>query len=345
MEKEAGNTENTNLSNSNFVTKRYPPRAAAHRITRRVPIVGPEDTIAEIKKKLFEKGSTFETISYIYVVDSQGRLLGLFSTREIFTTNDNVKAKEIMVTNVVKARPYTDQEEVALLALKYNLKSIPIVDKENRFLGVIRSRSIMKILQSENVEDFIKSAGIHGIVAKNLNAPASQMLKARLFWLIVGLFGGVLAAQLTDFFEEPLKQYFILAAFIPLMVYMADAIGTQTQTLFVRDLVMRRLVLKKYLIREMKVGFGIAVILGILLYIIAIFWSKLWYIALILGISMFLTGFVAIFVPIVIILVLDKLGLDPAIGSGPFATIVQDVITLAIYFLVATAMLNFFPVN
>ncbi|MCX8190269.1 MAG: magnesium transporter [Candidatus Diapherotrites archaeon] len=325
--------------------KKYPPRAAANRITDRVPTAGPEETIRQIKEKLYEKANIFETISYIYVLDSNGCLLGLFSTKELFKTGDSVKAEEIMNTNIIKARPYTDQEEVALLALKYNLKSIPIVDKNNKFMGVVRSRAIMNILQGEHVEDFLKSAGIRGFAAKNLSASASQMIKARVMWLIVGLFGGVLAAHLTGLFEEPLKQYFILAAFVPLMVYMADAIGTQTQTLFVRDLVMRQLVLKKYLLREIKVGFGIAALLGLLLYIITIFWSKNYFIALILGLSMFLTGFVAIFVPIAIILILNKLGLDPAIGSGPFATIIQDVLTLAIYFAIASTMLNLMPMN
>lgn len=325
--------------------KKYPPRAAANRMTERVPTVGPEETIAEIKEKLYEKANTFDTISYIYVVDAEGCLLGLFSTREIFKSGNTVKAKEIMNPNVIKARPYTDQEEVALIALKNNLKSIPIVDKNNKFLGVVRSREILNILHSEHVEDFIKSAGIRGSAAKNLNAPAGKMINARIAWLIIGLLGGVLAANITGLFEEPLKQYFILAAFVPLMVYMADAIGTQTQTLFVRDLLMRGLVLKKYLIREVKVGFGISVILGLLLYIIAIIWSKNYFIALILGLSMFLTGFVAVFVPIAIILILNRLGLDPAIGSGPFATIVQDVLTLAIYFAIASTLLTFMPLS
>lgn len=322
--------------------RKYPASSAGANMTERVPIVSPDDTIADVRKMLYEKASTFATLSYIYVVDKDGCLIGIFSIRELFRTPENIKVKEIMNPDVIKARPYTDQEDVALLALKYNLKSVPIVDKNNRFLGVVRSRTILNILHAEHVEDFLKSAGIHGIAGKTLNAPASKLIKARLTWLIIGLIGGVIAAQVTQFFETPLKEYFVLAAFIPLMVYMADAIGTQTQTLFVRDLVMKRLDLKKYLLREIKVGLGLATILGILLYIIAALWSHIYYIALILGFSMFLTGFVAIFVPIVIILILDRLGMDPAIGSGPFATIIQDVLTLAIYFAIAVSMLNIF---
>jgi len=322
--------------------KKYPANSAGAKMTARVPTVGPDDTIADVRKMLYEKASAFATLSYIYVLDKEGHLLGLFPIREVFRAPDNIKAGEIMNPYMIKARPYTDQEEVALLAIKYNLKSIPVVDKNNKFLGVVRSHTIMNILNTEHIEDLLKSAGIHGIAEKTLNASASKMINARLSWLIIGLIGGVIAAQITQFFETPLKQYFVLAAFIPLMAYMADAIGTQTQTLFVRDLAMRKLDLKKYLLREIKVGLGIATILGLLLYIIGIFWSHIYYIALILGFSMFLTGFVAIFVPIVIILILDRMGLDPAIGSGPFATIVQDVITLALYFLIAVVMLGIF---
>ncbi|MEM0360728.1 MAG: magnesium transporter, partial [Candidatus Diapherotrites archaeon] len=178
---------------------------------------------------------------------------------------------------------------------------------------------------------------------KALRAPAFQLVKARIPWLLMGLVGGIIAAQITGFFEEPLKEFFVLAAFMPLIVYMADAIGTQTETLFVRSLVMQRFSLKEYFFREAKVGAMIACILGGLLFIISLLLYNLPKIALILAVSMFFTGFIAVFVPIFIVIVLQKTGKDPAMGSGPFATVVQDIISLAAYFSIAAIMLNALP--
>ena len=307
-----------------------------------LPVFLQNEKISEIKREFQEKLKFYEICDYIYFVDGEGKLVGVLSERELFGAKFDVEAKEIMQKRVIKVESHTDQERVAILAIDHYLEAIPVVDKENKFLGVVTARSIFHILHHEHVEDFLKSAGIHSLSAQTLTASASFLTKVRIPWLILGLFGGLLAAKLIGFFETSLKEHFILAAFIPLMVYLASAIGIQTQTLFIRHLVMRKINLKKYILKEIKVGLGISLILGILLFLITFIWLNGFVIGLILVLSMLLTGMAAVFIPILTIFLLSKFKKDPAIAAGPFATIVQDITTIAIYCSVAFILLKIF---
>ncbi len=322
--------------------KKFPLESAGGRMIENVPISFPEERILDVKKMLFEKMKELETISYIYVVDKERKLVGVFSIKEIFRKPEETMVREIMETEIIKAHAYTDQERVAILALTHNLKSIPVVDKDNHFLGVVPSDIILDILHSEHVEDFLKSAGIHSPLAKTTKGSSLFLAKVRIPWLVLGLFGGIFAAQIVEFFETPLKTHFILAAFIPLIVYVADAVGTQTETLFIRNLVLNtQLGVKKYLFRDIKVGFLMALVLGTLLSFLSIFWfNSPYYIGLILGVSLFSTILMAIFIGIFIPFLLQKLKKDPAVGSGPLGTIIRDILSLIIYFSIASLMLK-----
>jgi len=328
---------------------KYPPESAGGKMIANVPFTLLEETVLDVKKRLFEKAKEFETLNYIYVVNKDRRLLGVFSFREIFQAPEETKIKNLMIKKeVIKVYPYTDQEKVAILALKHNLKAIPVVDKESRFLGVVPSNKILGILYSEHMEDIFRYAGIYDgdfLPSKMIRAPAGTLAKVRLPWLILGLFGGILAAKITGLFEAPLKSHFILAAFIPVIVYMADAVGTQTEALVIRGLAIdSKLAIKNYLFQEIKVGFLIALSLGALLTLISSLWLGLLHIGFILGVSIFLTIMAAIIIALFIPLVLNKLKKDPALGSGPFATIVTDLCSLIIYFSVSTFLFKVFGI-
>lgn len=309
-----------------------------------VPLAFSGQRIFDVKKMLFEKIPGLETINYIYVVDKKRKLLGIFSIKEIFRRSEETVVEEIMEKEIIKVRPHTDQERVAILALKNNLKAIPVVDREGKFLGIVPSDIILNILHSENVEDFLKAAGIHSPLQKVLKGSPLFLAKIRLPWLILGLLGGILAAYIIDFFEAPLKSHFVLAAFIPLMLYLASAAGTQTETLFIRSLVLNsRIDIKKYLFREIKTAFLIALGLGILLSLISVFWfNSPYFIGIILGTSLFFTVLAAILVGIFVPWVLQEFKKDPAIGTGPFATIIRDILSLVIYFVIALFLLRVF---
>ncbi len=326
------------------IKNKYPPDSAGRRMTEKVPVFLAEDKISTIREILIKRAGEFKTLNYIYVVDEGGKLRGVLSIKEVFQKPGESMLKDLMVKEIIKVKPHTDQERVAILALQHNLKSIPVVNKDDKFLGIVSSNTILDILHSEHVEDFLKLAGIHGPLAKTLRGSAIFLAKIRTPWLILGLFGGILAAQIVNFFETPLKTHFILAAFIPLIVYMADAVGTQTETLFIRNLVLdSQFGIRKYLFREIRVSFLIALVLGILLSFLSIFcFGSPYFIGLILGISLFFTVLSAILIGIFIPFLFQKLKKDPAIGSGPFGTILRDVVSLLIYFSLASIMLKLF---
>ncbi len=324
---------------------KYPPESAGRNMTANVPTAIPEERIADIRKRLFDKAEDFETLNYVYVLDREGKLVGVLSLKDIFQRLPESMIKELMAVNIVKVRPHTDQERVAILALRHNLKSVPVVDGENVFLGAVPSDVILEILHSENVEDVLHFAGIHkgnSFVAKIFQASPFTLIKLRLPWLVLGLFGGLFAAQIVNFFEGSLKSNFILAAFIPLIVYMADAVGTQTETLFIRSLVYR-LDIKSYFLKEIKVSLSIALILGMTLALISYFWFDLFLIGIILGTSLFFTIVSAFLLGLLVPYSLNKFKKDPAIASGPLGTIMRDILSLTLYFYIASILLKFFP--
>ena len=323
---------------------KYPPESAGRRMVTNVPTALPSETIADIRERLFEKAQDFETLNYIYILGQEGKLAGVLSLKDVFQKPEGSMVGGLMTTNIVKIRPGADQEKVAILALRHNIKSIPVVSKEDIFLGVVPSDVILEILHSEDVEDILRFAGIpkhNTFAAKIFQASPGVLTKLRLPWLVLGLFGGLLAAQIVNFFEGSLRTNFILAAFIPLIVYMADAVGTQTETLFIRSLVYR-LDIKSYFLKEIKVSLSIALILGALLTLVSYFLFDLLLIGIILGISLFFTIASAFLLGLSIPYFFNKFGRDPAIASGPLGTIIRDILSLVLYFSIASILLELF---
>ncbi len=329
---------------NNNQNNNYPSESVGRRMVNNIPICNPWDKVSEIKNSVFKKAQDLETINYIYVIDNE-KLVGVFSLKEIFRRNDGEKAEDFMDTEVIKINPKADQEKVVALAIKYKLKAIPVVNKDNFFLGVVPSDVILDILHKEHIEDIFISAGLHKkneFSTKILEAPVKTLVKIRIPWLITGLLGGLLAANITIFFEEPLKSYFILASFIPLIAYMSGAVASQTQVLYIRSLSSNHLSKKKYFLKEIKTGLLMGIVLSFILFNLTFLISRILLVSFILGVSLFLTILSAIVISIFIIEILSKLGKDPALGSGPFGTILADISSLLIYFMVATFLLSFF---
>jgi len=324
--------------------KRFSPQTAGSLMTTQVPLARKEQRLEEIQAYLFEKMKGLESINYIYVVNKDKKLIGVFSIKEIFRKPKETKVANIMKTTLIKCRASTDQERVAILALKNNLKAIPVVDKEEKFLGVVTSDTILNILHQENVEDILLAGGISKLdssIRALTTAKAGTLVKVRLPWLLLGLLGGVFAAQIIGFFENTLKNQILLALFIPVIVYISDAVATQTETLIIRGIAIDpKLALKKYFLREIKIGTLLAIILGgILAMTAAIFWQEP-SLGIILGLAMFFGVFLSVIVAMLVPLILQKFKKDPAFGSGPLATIITDVVSITVYFLIANLLLR-----
>lgn len=334
--------------NHNQANQHFLPESAGRLMTNKVPIADAKMTIADIKKMLLNKTKDFETINYIYVVDKNKKLKGVISIKDVFCFSKTTPVAEIMTKDIVTARAYTDQERVALLALQHNLKAIPVVNKEYYILGVVPSDVILNILYNEDIEDALRSAGVSKLknpAVSIIKASATVHFRKRLPWLILGLFGGMFAALVVSFFEEVLRVRLALAAFIPAVVYMADAVGAQTQIIFIRSMALdNKLNLKKYIWREVRVNLLLALVLGVIISVVSLLWWKSSLLSMIFGISIFLTILMAMTVAIFLPWLFSKFKYDPAIASGPFATVVRDILSLLIYFSIAQAILNLFQI-
>lgn len=317
--------------------------SAGERMTLNVLVCSFSDTIIDIKKKIFKEASRLDFLGYVYVLDDRNRLKGVFSIKELFIKDDGIKAEEIMNKKVVRVGSEDDQERVAILAIKHNIKAVPVTSEDHHLLGVVTSDSIFNIFHEEHMEDMLLSAGIHrkdSVLVKTRESPVGLLAKVRLPWLIVGLFGGILAAQIITFFEGTLSSHFILAAFIPLVIYMSNAVAAQTQTLYIRTLALNSFSSRSYFIRDIKVGLLIGLVIAVILFLTTLAISGDIVISSILAISIFSTIITAIVVGLLTVWTLFRIGKDPALGSGPFGTIVADISSLIIYFIIATTFLG-----
>lgn len=325
-------------------SNRYPPGTAGSLMTDKVPVARPTDLVERVREPLLAACKDFSSINYIYVVNSHRTLVGVISLRELLCSPADVLVSEVMHPEVVAARPHTEDHQVAALAVQHNLKAIPVVDRRQHFLGVVNSDTVLKILHQVHTEDLLRLGGLQEIDHGELDTtdlPLLQILRMRLPWLVIGLGGGLVAAKTVSLFEETLRQRLTLAMFMPVIVYMANAVGQQTQMLVIRNLAMGRELDKlRCLWREIETGFVLAFACAALLFLVGLVgWGSLGF-ALVLGWALFMAISVAVAISTGLPLVLDRLGKDPALGSGPFATIIQDVLSLLIYFTVASLLLG-----
>jgi magnesium transporter len=310
---------------------------AGSKTVTHVPTCVENDLVADVIQRI--KKERFQLLDYIYVLDEERRIKGVFSARDLFLREKEERVGDFMERNVICVKEFTDQEKIAILALRKKFKSVPVLDNGGYFLGVVPFSTILQIQHHEHREDILRSVGI--VEEKKHFQEASSLVTLRLPWLILGLVGGIFAAQVVSLFEGSLKEHFLIAAFIPLILYMANAVGAQTQTLYIRSLVFADFENKRYFLREVRVSFALALLLSIVLFFFSFFLFRETAISIVLGISLFLTIIAAVFLSIVIPFIFLKVKVDPALGSGPFATIFADITSLVIYFLASVNLLGY----
>jgi magnesium transporter len=325
----------------------YPKETAGRIMTPAVPIILESFTIGDAEAIILKKVKEFETINYLYAVDKKGGLKGVISIKELFRQPKTTKISDVMEEKVVSARVHTDQEKVASLALKYSLKAVPVVDKHGVFLGVVQSDTIIQVLNEEYSEDVLYRAGVSEVNSASgiIQSKTKLILKARLPWLLVGLLGGVVAAFFIGRFEELLEEFLILALFVPVIVYMSDAVGAQTQTIFVRAVAIdHKFSIKKYFKKELLNGILMSSILAAILGLIVLVWFKSVVFSVVLALSLLITVFIAVLVGLMVPVIFLLLKKDTAVASGPFSTIISDVLSILVYFSVAQVLINLFGV-
>ena len=286
-----------------------------------------------------------EMVFYLYVTDDDDRLVGVVSLRALATTPSDTKLKDIMIKRVHSVRPETDQEEVARVVAQYNFLAVPIIDPDERLLGIVTVDDVVDVIREEATEDFLQMAGA-GKDREILLKSSWENARARLPWLFASWIGGIIAASLIGVFEHMLESIIVLAAFIPVIMGMGGNIGTQSSTIIVRGIATGRVDVGgelKLILKEMRVGLILGVLYGLLLGFFADFSfedapSNL---GIVVGLSICASMLLAATIGTVTPLILRKLDIDPAVATGPFVTTSIDILGVLFYFVIAGSILVF----
>ena len=298
-------------------------------------------TVQDAIESVREKREEVESLYYLWVVDVSGVLVGVISLKDLVLEPGVRKVSDIMNREVISVHVNTDQEEVVQLVKKYDLVNIPVVDESNRLVGRITHDDIIDVIEEETDEDISRMAGV--IDEEIAEESALRISRARLPWLIAGLFGGLLAAVVINKFESSLEKVIALSFFFPVIMAMGGNTGIQAATVVVRGLATGDISLMniwKRLRMELRVAMMNGVICGTVLGMIVSFWLSDYGLGAVVALSAILiiisSGFIGSAVP----LVLKKSNIDPVLATGPFVTTLNDVLSLIIYLGLVTLFLD-----
>jgi magnesium transporter len=267
-----------------------------------------------------------DSFFYVYCVDADNHLVGVLSLRHLLLAPPETTLSAIMVQHVVRTNVDDPQEEVAQLVAKYDLLSIPVVDIQNRLVGVVTVDDVLDVIQEEAEEDLFHLAGVD--ISERVSTPASLSFRRRFPWLVVNLFTAFLAASVVRAFEGTIERWAVLAAFMPVVAGMGGNAGTQTLTVFVRALALGEVEWANRwpaVVKELSVGLANGIGMGLLTGLIVGLWTGDVRLAAILFGAMLFNMVVAAVAGGLVPMGLKKLGFDPAVSSSIFVTTFTDM--------------------
>ncbi len=303
----------------------------------------PEDVTAGEAITAVQSARDVEMVFYLYVVDERRHLVGVISLRRLLLVSPDTPLKRIMTTDVYSARVDLDQEEVARQVASYNLLAIPVVDLENKLVGVVTVDDVIDVIKDEATKDVYRMAGVS--VDDGVLTPPGESLRRRLPWLAVNLVTAFIAASIVGMFTGTIEQVVILAAFMPVVAGMGGNAATQTLAVIVRGIAIGELTwsnARQALMKEGMVGLGNGLAIGLLgaLAVWAITGGN-WVLGLILMAAMVLNMFVAAVAGTLIPLGLRALKVDPALASSVFITTLTDLFGFLSFLGLATIFMRF----
>jgi len=310
-----------------------------------------DQTCEQVLEALRERADA-ESIFYVYVVDGQGVLRGVLNLRKLLTSPPLTPVKDIMIRDVIFVFPEHDQEEVAHIFARYDLLALPVVDAQQRLIGVITVDDVMDVLQEELMEDYFLAVGSDAAELER-KTPA-EIARLRLPWLLTTVLIELVAGLVIHHFDQTLGSVILLASFMPVIQAISGNTGLQSSTIVVRGLATRHIHLQEWwrpVRRQLQTTLILGALLGTLVFFIGGLWHGVqrmaergsWFdpvFGFVIGFSMFvavnLSGFVGTVVP----MLSKRLGFDPALTAGPFETAFQDVVSVTILLGLATLLLH-----
>jgi len=331
---------------------KYPQDSAGSIMTTEYVSLRPEMTAEEAIKRIRRTGIDKETIYTCYVTTDDRQLIGYVSIRTLLISDDDERVADIMDENVISATTTDDQEDVANLFSKYNFMALPVVDKENRLVGIVTVDDAIDVIKEEATEDIGRMAAISTTGKPYLKQTVFEIWKARIPWLILLMMSATFTSLIITHYESALATYIVLNAFIPMLTGTGGNSGSQSSVSIIRGLSLGEIEFSDFLMVFWK-EFRVSLLCGISL--AAVSFLKVYYIdgalfangditlviALVISATMMLTVITAKIVGCILPLIAEKIHLDPAVMASPLITTVVDALSLLIYFVVARMILNF----
>ena len=329
---------------------RYPEDSAGSIMTTEFVSLRPKMTVEEAIKRIRRTGVDKETINTCYVTD-KGELIGVVSLRVLILANEEDRVEDIMETNIISVPTSEDQETVAQMFSKYNFNALPVVDTENRMVGIVTVDDAIDVLEEEATEDIEKMAAITPSEKSYLRSNAWDLFKHRIPWLMLLMVSATFTGMILNSFESALAAQVVLTIFIPMLMDTGGNSGSQASVTVIRALSLDELEfsdLPKVIWKEIQTAVLCGVALAVLCFGKIMLVDRLLMgnagvtalTAAVVCITMAMTVLVAKVVGCTLPMVAKRLGFDPAVMASPFITTIVDALSLLVYFLIATTLLG-----
>jgi magnesium transporter len=318
----------------------YDEDTAGGRMTTEYIALSGEMTAAEALDALRKKYETSDLLD-IYVTDDHDHLTGILPLRSLVFASGQTHVKNLMLPDPITIQPDTPQEDVANLVSDFDLMAVPVVDEENKILGVVTFDDILDVMEEEATEDMYHLAGLD--TAERVFSPVSRSVRLRVPWLLINLATALLAALTVALFKESISKFVALAVLMPIVANVGGNAGSQSLTVVVRGLALGELEFAsrwKAILKEVSVGFCTGSINGLIMALIAYLWYGNLWLSLILFVAMIANMLLAGLFGAVVPLLLKWADKDPALGSHILVTTVTDVGGFFIFLGLATALMG-----
>jgi len=339
----------------------YAPETAGRVMTTEYISLKRNMTVEQALEKISLQAEDKETVYTLFITDSKRKLEGVLTLKGLLIargatantigkTDGNTLVGDIMSKNAISVTTDTDQEEVAKILKELDLLAIPVVDREERLVGIVTIDDAIDILEEEATEDIYDQAGLLDITGNEadrsdvlVNGKIFAIWKIRLPILIVTLVFGFLSGFIIEDFESRLESIALVAIFIPLVMGMSGDVGTQSSTVFARGIVLGQIKVQnfvKHFLKEILVGFTMGIVLGAATGIVTVVIWQVPMLGLAVGLSLALTMTIAALLGFFVPYFLIRLNLDQAAGSAPIITSIKDILGLVIYFVLITIFMG-----
>lgn len=322
---------------------RYPDDSAGSIMTTEYISLRPKMSVLEAIKRIRRTGVDKETIYTCYVTDDLTRLVGIITVKTLLLSDEDETIEDLMDDNVISVNTLTDQEEVAQLFSKYDFLALPVVDTEQRLVGIVTIDDAMDVLQEEVTEDIEKMAAVMPSDKPYMKTSVFGLWKKRIPWLLVLMISSTFTSTIISGYESALAANIVLSAFIPMLMDTGGNAGSQASVSVIRAISLGEVKFKdtfKILWKELRVSIVCGLTLAIANFVKILLWDHVTVsVAIVVCSTMFVTVIISKLIGCILPLIADKIGFDPAVMASPLITTIVDALSLIVYFEFAVTIL------